>query len=284
VSEFFISRSTRLVPLYVLAVVLSSAVLTLLPYKSATAPQPSHALYNLTMLQGFLGVPHVDSVYWTLLVELKFYFLWVIVVSLGLTYRRAVAACGIWMILALYAGASSFTLAKDILMPDYAFYFIAGILLYLIYRYGQNLLLWGMYGVCVIACISHFAKREAQWAHGTQFQVGAILLVACFVLMAAVALHWLDWVRWQGFAVLGALTYPVYLLHQQIGRVFIEQTAGSLPPWVLLGIAVTLFLGACHLAHRFFERPVAAFMKRRLRDSFAKIREASSGVTDHRFP
>ncbi|WP_433296586.1 acyltransferase family protein [Actinoplanes sp. CA-030573] len=59
--EFFLSRVTRLMPLYVVAVVVSAAALTIWPLKSA-GPAKADVLYNLTMLTGFMsGVPNVDS-------------------------------------------------------------------------------------------------------------------------------------------------------------------------------------------------------------------------------
>lgn len=70
--RFSANRVIRLYPAYWLAVILTFTVVTSfgLPGRETTLPV---ALFNLTMLPGFFGIPYVDGAYWTLAVELTFY-------------------------------------------------------------------------------------------------------------------------------------------------------------------------------------------------------------------
>src|SRR5438874_397792 len=70
--DFVWARFSRLYPAYWAAVVLTFTVLSVFPLPGRQ-PGLARGIVNLTMLQGFVGVGHVDSVYWTLQVELRFY-------------------------------------------------------------------------------------------------------------------------------------------------------------------------------------------------------------------
>ena len=72
--DFIVSRFSRLFPAYWLAIILTTIVMLTfgLPDKTLSLTQ---VLVNFTMLQEFLNVEPVDSVYWTLTRELIFYVL-----------------------------------------------------------------------------------------------------------------------------------------------------------------------------------------------------------------
>ena len=74
INSFIKSRFLRLYPVY--WVCLSITFLFLLLFGKPTfSPSFYDFLTNLTMLNGFFFLPCIDRVYWTLLVEMKFYFL-----------------------------------------------------------------------------------------------------------------------------------------------------------------------------------------------------------------
>ena len=97
-------------------------------------------------------------------------------------------------------------------------------------------------------------------------------LVAFVVLMAGVALGWFSWVRWRGFTTIGALTYPVYLLHRELTRGIQRHYHDAMPAWALLGLEVVGILLLAYFVHRLVETPLASQLRRRLKDNFAQIR------------
>jgi peptidoglycan/LPS O-acetylase OafA/YrhL len=283
VGEFFISRVTRLMPAYVFAVLFTSAMLTLLPTSSGR-PRPAHVLANATMLQGFLNVPDIDRVYWTLFVELRFYILFTIPVFLGVTYRRVVAFCVLWTVAALYAQMAGPRLLTEVVQPSFAPYFIAGIVLYLIHRFGPNLLLWSILGISMVLCTQSLWRQVLPFNRtGTviHFEVALIVLFGFFLVMVAVALGWFAWLRWRGLVVVGALTYPVYLLHFSLSRVVLSHLHRQVPPVLLLVVFLAGVLSLAYLVHRLVERPVAPLLRQRLRASLAQI-QAAEPVRRHR--
>ncbi|MET8123568.1 acyltransferase [Micromonospora sp. NPDC005189] len=273
VADFAVSRVTRLMPAYVLAVLATSAALTLWPLESGS-PQPSHVLINATMLQTFVGVPNIDSVYWTLFVELKFYLLFAVVVWFGLTYKRVVLFCVLWMTAALYAEYSQVKPLIQFFEAGFAPYFIAGIALYLIYRFGPNLVSWGILGTSMVIGVITLGRRvEGQNAERTviSFEVALPVMFFFFALMVAVALGWFSWLRWSGLTVIGALTYPVYLLHMQFSRIVVNRFHDSVSPWLLVAGFLAGVLLLAYLTNRFVERPLAKVLRRKLREGFAQI-------------
>ena len=70
--DFVVSRFSRLYPAYWGAIVLTFALTHAIGLPGKTVGWDVLAV-NVTMVQGFFGVPHVDGVYWTLEVELLFY-------------------------------------------------------------------------------------------------------------------------------------------------------------------------------------------------------------------
>ncbi|MEV1288026.1 acyltransferase [Micromonospora sp. NPDC049679] len=280
VSDFFVSRVTRLVPAYVFAVLVTSAALALWPLENGR-PQPSHVLINATMLQRFVNIPNIDSVYWTLFVELKFYLLFAIVVHFGLTYRRVVLFCILWMTAALYAEYSQFRPLILVVESGFAPYFISGIALYLIHRFGPNLLLWGILGTSMIIGVITLRNRvEAHNAtrNAISFEIALPIMFLFFAIMVGVALGWFSGLKWRGLTVIGALTYPVYLLHMQLSRIVVSRLHDAVPPWALFAGVVGGVLLLAYVAHRCVERPMAKILRRKLKASFAQIRAEGSGA------
>ncbi|GAA4460257.1 acyltransferase family protein [Phytohabitans houttuyneae] len=276
-SRFFVSRVSRLMPAYMCAVLLTAAAVSLEPL-ARERPQPSHVLINLTMLQQFLNVPPVDSVYWTLFVELKFYLLFAIVVYFGVTYRRVVLFCLVWTVVALFAMYTGSGFLRAVVEPSYAPLFVAGITLYLIHRFGPDLLLWGMLAASVAISMVCLAQRDAVRQGAASYPASVAVMLAFFAVMVAVALGGFSWLRWRGMVTVGALTYPVYLLHHEIGLRAIARLAGRMPPWVLLAAVVAGVLLASHAVHRLVERPLARALRDGLSASFARIRSADAAV------
>ncbi len=280
VTEFFISRVTRLYPAYWFAVLLTSAVLVL--RGAPQAPPLDQMLGNLTMAQSLLRIQHIDPVYWTLVVELKFYLVFAVVTAFGLTARRVVLFCVSWLVLALLAYASNTQFLISLLEPRYAAYFVAGVTLYLIYRFGPNPLLFGLVGAAWVLCATHLPYRINQQVtlHGpgvVSYPWALVVMTAAFLVMTAVALRKLSWLRWWGLATIGALTYPLYLLHYPLGKAAITLLRPIGPAWVVLGLVTCGLLAVAWGVHRLVERPFSRLMKRGLRSGFAQLR-AASGV------
>jgi peptidoglycan/LPS O-acetylase OafA/YrhL len=280
IGEFFSSRVVRLFPAYWFAVLATTAVLALWPVVQPRR-DPVDVLINLTMLQQPLGTEPVDAVYWTLFAELRFYLLFALVVWRGATYRRILTFCCLWLVgSALVIGLDA-PILQQLLMPAYAPFFIAGIAFFLMHRFGQNLLLWGLAGASfAFGCrqVRSAASHAADVTHFVGPQWPALALFgAFFVMMAVVSLRWVN-PQWRWLTAAGALTYPLYLIHEYIGWSVIRALHDHVPPYVLVvGVAAMMIVCAL-LVHKLVEKPVARLLKQGLSTAFAAVRANSAGV------
>ena len=83
---------------------------------------------------------------------------------------------------------------------------------------------------------------------------------ALFLLVATGRTRRLD-LPW--LATLGALTYPLYLIHQRIGYVLFQQFA-EFDKYAVVASVLALMLVLSHLVHRLVERPLAPRLKQAL--------------------
>lgn len=270
VGAFFVSRVARLFPAYLAAVVLTATVMAIWPQFSVNTSK-DNVLINLTMLEIPLGGRPVDSVYWTLFVEMRFYLLFAIVVWRGLTYQRAVAFCVLWTTASIIVPMFAVGFAADVLQPAYSPYFIAGIAFYLMYRFGPNLLLVGIVAISFVLATHEIlgdvsAQSSVPGSHLSLAVVYAVLAV-CFALIGLVATGRLSWIRGTWTVVLGSVTYPLYLIHQAIGFTVIERLDRHLNPYVLLIGLVLAMTGAAWLIYRTAEKTLGPRVRRALTQS-----------------
>ena len=273
VPQFITSRVTRLYPAYWFGILLTT-IITMIWSDARTPPPLSDVAVNLTMLEShWENVQQVDAVYWTLWVELHFYVLFLLVVWRGFTYRKASLFCAVWLV-GCYVFRTPYTHANLFLIAQYAPFFIAGLAFFLIRQFGNKPILWVYIGVSfwlglpivkatVISSNNHLATPMP-------ILPAIIILAGFFVLMAAVALDLIR-ARWKWLTVAGALTYPLYLVHEYIGWTILKALDPHLPGWVLLIGTVALMLGAAWLIHRYVERPVAPLLRRALTALFALL-------------
>ena len=268
--DFFVSRVVRLYPAYWVAVAFTVAVLVALP-GVWRRPQGRDILLNLTMLQSGSGVRNVDVVYWTLWSELRFYLLFMIVVVMGLTYRRVVVLCCIWGAAAMLAPVSDFPLLVLGADPSAAWYFIAGLTLYLMHRFGQDLLLWSILAMAWLMGQRELGERVEH--EDVSSWRGSVLIFTVFLLvMVAVALGYTDRIRWKWLVTAGCLTYPLYLMHYVAGTTLISSLHDTMDPRLLVAVVILGFLVLSWLVHRCVERPTARLLKRGLESSFTRLR------------
>ncbi|MBH1937949.1 acyltransferase [Streptomyces sp. AV19] len=275
VRGFFVSRAVRLFPAYWFGVVATTLVVAVIP--GPQKPRPWwDVLTNLTMLQEPLGVQDVDGVYWTLFAELRFYLLFALMCWWGLTYRRVLIFCGAWMAAsALCAGAGDGPL-RMLVMPECSWYFIAGVAFYLMYRFRPNVLLTGMVLTCFCASLpfahTTWSHLRTYLGHTVPYWPVVVVVGMWFVLMAFLATGRLSWVTCRWLPVAGALTYPLYLLHECIGWQITHVMGERVPPHVIVPLVVAGMLVVSWFVHRYVERPAGRWLRTRMVQAFAQVK------------
>jgi peptidoglycan/LPS O-acetylase OafA/YrhL len=276
VGSFLLSRAVRLYPAYWLSVLVVAAGLTVFP-GLPWRPAGRDVLVNLTMFEDAVGVPEIADVYWSLWAELRFYLLFSLLVWWGLTYRRVVAFCALWLGATAVAKASlpDGGLVQIVLTTDYAPLFTAGIGCYLMYRFRPTLVSWAIVAtsfVLALPAVTHRNQLESKAGEIIPNGPVIVLLAVWFVLIVAVALGWLSWVRGRWLVVGGAVTYPLYLLHLDLGGALLYLFQWRVPPPLLVPMVAGVMILVAWLVHRYVERPMAPRLRRALRWLGARTR------------
>ncbi|MFC3381915.1 acyltransferase family protein [Couchioplanes caeruleus subsp. azureus] len=281
--DFVVSRVSRLYPAYWVCIVLTVTVTAVFPIGGHLPVFTDHTLadvaVNFTMLQEPLGVHGVESVYWTLWSELRFYLLFaVFVVAPGITYRRTVIFCAAWMLAAAVAPAIGNKAFTMLTVRHYAPYFVAGIVLYLMRRFGTTPLLWAMLGLTWLLSLYSLGERvrlDPGWK--VALWPAVLIVTACYGVLLLIALGRTDRLSWRWLTVAGALTFPFYLLHQRIGYIVIrygyEHTGLSVG--LLVAGTLAVMLVPAWLVHRCVERPFGPRMRDALRRGVEAVRAAT---------
>jgi peptidoglycan/LPS O-acetylase OafA/YrhL len=248
------SRVARLYPSYWIAVIATS-VLLLWIWPAGKDVSVGEALVNLTMFQEAFGVRHVDGVYWTLWTELRFYGLMVLFVAWGITRRRLLWACALWPLASQVVFELQVPWLRVALIEQYTPFFAGGMLIYLMHRHGQSWVPW-----LLVAMNAGLAVRNTvPWqmhsvSANTVFTpdpwILGLLTVGCFAVMAVLTLTRVQRLPWAWLLPVGALTYPLYLIHEFWGWWVIDNLAGHANRWVVLGAAVALSVVLAWLIHQ----------------------------------
>ena len=264
VPHFVASRVGRLFPAYWAAVVIAMVfAFVLWPAGAVLNGQPpskSDALVNLTMLQGALGVRDLNGAFWTLWTEARFYLLIALLVLVGMTRRRVLAFAALWPVAGALAEQSDQQLLSTLLIADYAPYFAGGMLLYVLHRDGHDLGTWLLVGLQSLLAL-RFAMGEypVSLPLATGWAVsGPVIAAASFACFGLVALATLTRLNRRGagwLTALGALTYPVYLVHQQVGLYVVHLLHGRTSAWAVLAAALAPSLADAAVLHVLVERP-----------------------------
>jgi peptidoglycan/LPS O-acetylase OafA/YrhL len=274
--QFAVSRLSRLYPAYWAALVLVILCFAVTirdagRLKEAVAPRVVAA--NLTMAPGAMHVRLLDGVAWTLWVEGRFYLIMAVVLAFGFTYHRMLGFCTVWLGVSAIAAEMHNKVLYEIAMPDYSGLFVSGIAVYLMYRFGQNLLLWMLLALSWLYQLSMLYGRtsthgiDASTTQHTSWLVCTALLTGFLALLMLATLGPLARLQWRWLITGGALTYPFYLVHQAIGVPMGKELTAHvswLGPYPTVLLTLLSMLALARLMNVYVENPFGKVMRRHL--------------------
>lgn len=267
-ADFLVSRFSRLYPAYWVAVLLTFGLTSLLGLPGKTVDIGT-ALLNLSMVHGFANVPHVDGVYWTLEVELLFYAWALLAFRLGGLPRVHVLLA---LLLALrlsyfcleqFAQVSLPYIAYRLLILQYIPWFAAGIM---VFRLGSGMDSSRRDGALLILAVTVLAIVESPTMGALAMLFSLLMWAAARGALRPLAHPLLVW--------LGAISYTLYLLHENIGWALIRraQQAG-VEAHVSIALALVVSLLLATALTRWVEQPAMRW----IRQTYRAHRSATRG-------
>lgn len=288
IPQFVASRVSRLFPAYWTAVAIAAVFsFVLWPTGSVLyghAPTKVQALLNLTMFHSAFGAFDLDGPYWTLWSEARFYLLLAFFMLVGITRQRVMAFASLWPVVAAVAAQTGQHLIATLLISDYAPYFAGGMLLYVIYRDGHDFGTWLLVGMqslfAVYFAVGHYPDViAASTGWPPSKTLVAAISFACFGLVGLVSLTPLGRTSARWMTSLGALTYPLYLVHERVGLYFIHVLHAKAAPWVAVAVATAAALTLAALIHYLVERPLSGRMRAAMLTSLRRKTDAHRSPT-----
>ncbi|WCP13134.1 hypothetical protein sphantq_01551 [Sphingobium sp. AntQ-1] len=269
VADFVVNRFARLYPAYLVAMLLTLGI-EYLAQATQLLVGPVAILANFTMLQGFAFMPEVDGAYWTLTVEIAFYFCMVAIWKF-VGIRRLEPVLALWL-----AVRWLFWLWPDmperiimLLVLRYTPFFVIGMLAYRLWSGQRTLAQQAPYAALALLSIATMETWD-------------VTIVGCVLMAAFLALihgH-LRFLSLRPLVWLGGISYSFYLIHQHVGFVvMLEFAKAGYSPWLGFAAAFAVALTLGTVINRVVERPageaIIAWWKRR-RDARLAIASAAT--------
>jgi len=256
VRDFAISRFTRLMPAFLAALVLASALLILLPMPFPFGrPTFWQFMANLTMAPMLFGQTVIDLPYWTLTYEMVFYIYMALCLRLGLL--RSIE----WAGLALLLSGLLFRATTDIqhhhrtsivLLAYYSNFFLIGICLFRITTQRARPITY----VALALSLAMSALGGGERAFNSPGWLYLLLTLAFTALVWQATRRPSRWLTWPPLVFLGRVSYPLYLVHVVLGyeiiRFGVEQGWSTLHGVIAAGVAS---LAAATMLHYAVEVP-----------------------------
>lgn len=266
--RFGVNRILRLMPGFWASMTLSFVVLVVL----GTPNDVSFSVWvaNLFLVPQAFGQPFVDGVYWTLVYEFVFYGWAAVFIFFGIFHRYILWIGAAWLAIST---ANLFVLENGLLdrlfVTKFAGSFIVGMAFWHIYKNGLSI-----FAAALIAAATAHLSFGLELVSAQSFLPNPPMPLT---LLQAAALS--------GFIVaavgvgifgpqiknntdvlvtLGAISYPLYLIHQEIGyAVFRHLDVLNQPVLIALGMTLAMIIVAYAL-HETCERPLRKFLQKKL--------------------
>lgn len=271
--DFVGSRLARLWPAYVACTVLTLAVLSIAAPPWYGRQGFSSIVKNLTMMPLLAGATPIDGSSWSLMYEIMFYG-WAGIGFFLLGPRRTELWCGLWLAASLaWRGIGTerlpFTL-QVITAVQFAPLFVIGIMIHRIRARESRAGAWALVAVALGLCLfgPDYSARPISGP-------GYVALIATFAFLVWEATGERSWLgRARPLVWLGEISYPLYLIHQNIGYVLLGKlrALGASPDLAVL-LAIFVIVPVAYLLSRFFERPG----QRAIKGLFARFRNQGGG-------
>jgi peptidoglycan/LPS O-acetylase OafA/YrhL len=261
--DFLVSRVARLYPAFAVCLTITAAGMAFWGPSSIPEFQMTIARWiaGFLVFSPALKQPFVDGAYWSIVIEIIFYFWVTLLIAAGIFQKRQLTIMVVWLVISL---ANEFffenTAVKQLFTTRFAGYFVLGILSYRLFA-GKRLptlpeMAIGLMAV-VLSIRSDFQMHAWMLKHYSDVAAfSAPLALAKLLLMLAVinlAIRINPVVKTSWCYVLGGLTYPLYLIHQNLGFVAFHQLHGQVNRWVLLMSVSMVMLSVAWLVFRYIE-------------------------------
>ncbi|KWR75032.1 acyltransferase family protein [Cupriavidus sp. IDO] len=270
--DFAVARIVRLYPTFWLCAGMTLVVGNLFG-PAQFFRTPVEALANIPILAGAFRAPYIDDVYWSLSMELQFY---AVAAALYFTMpaRYLAGALVLWVALGTVFIATGEWFDLNVRYPGstYVGFFGIGAAICFFEHGKRGPDVWCLYAASVAGVVIKLISLANDAVPETGVPVSVPVMVAIMAACAG-AVHLAHRVPvssaraagWLTFA--GGMTYPLYLLHQNIGITLLNRYFDEASRWTGLACVTVFLLLLSAAVYLLFDRPVRSALRRFFRVS-----------------
>jgi len=243
-------RFSRLFPTYWSAIIITFIIVSIFGLAGREISWKAF-LFNFSMLQELFTIPHVDGAYWSLLPELMFYILMGVLIRFNLVKHIRLVNV-LWLGLILVNQFIEIPeLIRQIFNLKCGALFIVGVQFYLIKHHTRH---WDVIILIGAYLLSYFTVPN---------HIAFAIITSFFLIFIGFHFGLLKFLKFKPLLYLGAISYPLYLVHQNIGYVVMNLL--EIPVWLETTLVIILSLGLSSLIHFFIEKPSLQYLRNRFK-------------------
>lgn len=251
--DFYYKRFVRLFPTYWLCMILTFCITK--TYGAEVLEKDWLTfIVNFSMVQRLFDFWNMDGAYWSLLPELAFY----ICMGVLIVYKRVASITVIsvaWLAL-VYLNLEVLLPRKLewLLVLDYGMYFIAGIQFYYLFNKREAVYRHVLILMCYVASVLVYQSIPE-----------TVVLTFIFCLFYGFTYGKLNFLAIKPLTYIGAISYPLYLVHQNNGYVLMNilEKNGITSPVIMLLAPIAASICVAGIIHKWFEQPVIKYLRSR---------------------
>lgn len=268
--NFIKSRFIRLYPAYWICLIATSLVIYF--FDSDNKITLYQFCFNFTMLNGYFDVNDIDGSYWSLLIEIKFYFIIGIILSIPFLKKRITYLMELWLLcsfiylIPIFKNNGWFNLLNEYGILTYNFYFIAGYYFYTLYdktvfKYRAFFMIFLCYGLSIWYAIQRLDNLNNYYKTIFSPIVITVSISVFYILFLLMSANKLNFLNLKIFVKIGLLTYPLYLIHHNIGFIILNNTT-AFNRYLVLFLLITFMIFIAYLINEFIEKKAALLLKK----------------------
>jgi peptidoglycan/LPS O-acetylase OafA/YrhL len=256
--RFAFARAKRLYPAFIACLAITLIIVYLCkgqywPWKNI--------LLNGLIINDYLGVANIDGVYWTLQAELKFYACVFVLIACG-QYKQHKFWLPIWLAAAcLYYFTRQPFFMGWFINPAYSFFFIGGVCAFLMHKDKNDRAIKLYFLISLIFGVATAGVQVRQFIPIVSLLdvwMARIIVLVFYIFFYALSQGKCNFQRvpWW-WLYLGAVSYPLYLLHNLCGKTLIDYFHGAFPLSLLVPLISLAIIFMALAVHIIIEKPIA---------------------------
>jgi peptidoglycan/LPS O-acetylase OafA/YrhL len=283
VRSFVVSRVVRLYPAFWVCCTATFVLIVAIgePHFSASIGQ---YLVNMTMLAYVFGVPLIDGVYWALCVEIMFYAFVAAIIFIKRIHQAQLFLI-LWLIASVALDIERVYILRRLLLVDWSAFFIAGAAFFLVWSKGISLTRVGIiiasWGLALYQTHYDLTDFSEHYSTNMNSYVVAAIVTTFFLVMFLVSVRRTGFIGRHQWLMVGALTYPLFLLHENIGFMIFNVAYPTVNPHLLLWGTVIVMLAAAYAIHVLVEKRFSLPLKTALDYSIDSAQRLITRLTGH---